>query len=64
MKLLFRVCFLVPDGVITFRRYQLPESCLPKWTESNEPLCKVHITKNKTIEDIDGLLQVMISKFF
>ncbi len=50
----------MPNGVITFRRYQLPESCLPKWTESNEPLCKIHITKNKIIEDIDGLLQVRI----
>ena len=43
---------LVPAGVISFRRYQLPEGCLPKWAESKEPLCKFHITKNKTIEDI------------
>jgi hypothetical protein len=50
----------VPNGNISFRRYQLPESCLPKWTESKEPLCKIHITKNKTIEDMDGLLQVNI----
>ena len=50
----------MPNGVISFRRYQLPESCLPKWTESKEPLCKIHLTKNKTIEDIDGLLQVNI----
>ncbi len=55
---------LVPNGVITFRRYQLPESCLPKWKESKEPLCKIHITKNKIIEDIDGLLQVKILHFF
>ena len=55
-----RVLFLVPNGVITFRRYQLPSSCVPKWSESQEPLCKIHITKNKTIEDIDGLLQVNI----
>jgi hypothetical protein len=48
----------VPNGVISFRRYQLPESCVPKWTESKEPLCKIHITKNKTIEDINGFLQV------
>jgi hypothetical protein len=53
----------VPNGVLSFRRYQLPNSCLPKWTESNEPLCKIHITKNKTIEDIDGLLQVNIFIF-
>lgn len=53
----------MPNGVISFRRYQLPESCLPKWTESKEPLCKIHITKNKTIEDMDGLLQVGILRF-
>lgn len=49
---------VVPTGVLTYRRYQLPESCLPKWNESNEPLCKIHVSKNKTIEDMDGLLQV------
>ena len=60
----FSYCLLlVPNGVITFRRYQLPESCIPKWSESNEPLCKIHITKNKTIEDIDGFLQVKTSIF-
>ncbi|CAF4894624.1 unnamed protein product, partial [Rotaria magnacalcarata] len=46
------------NGVMTFRRYQLPESCVPKWTESKEPLCEIHITKNKSIEDVTGLLQV------
>lgn len=51
----------MPDGVLTYRRYQLPESCSPKWNDSNEPLCQVHISKNKTIEDMDGLLQVNIS---
>ena len=55
---LHRATVLVPNGVITFRRYQLPKTCLPKWSESTEPLCPVHITKNKAIEDIDGLLQV------
>lgn len=55
---LHRATVLVPNGVITFRRYQLPKTCLPKWSESSEPLCPVHITKNKAIEDIDGLLQV------
>ena len=48
----------VPTGVMTFRRYQLPDTCRPKWSESNEPLCPIHITKNKTIEDLDGFLQV------
>ena len=43
---------------MTFRRYQLPDSCRPKWSESKEPLCPIHITKNKTIEDLDGFLQV------
>ncbi|UJR36597.1 hypothetical protein I4U23_029317 [Adineta vaga] len=53
-----RITEKIPIGVLSFRRYQLPESCVPKWTESKEPLCKIHITKNKTIEDMDGLLQV------
>ncbi|CAF0958469.1 unnamed protein product [Adineta steineri] len=53
-----RITEKMPNGVISFRRYQLPESCVPKWTESTESLCKIHITKNKTIEDMDGLLQV------
>ncbi|CAF0733922.1 unnamed protein product [Adineta steineri] len=53
-----RITEKMPNGVISFRRYQLPESCVPKWTESTEPLCKIHVTKNKTIEDMDGLLQV------
>ena len=48
----------MPTGVLTFRRYQLPTSCMPKWSESTEPLCQVHITKNRTIEDMNGLLQV------
>jgi len=62
MSFFFENIFLIlaPNGVISFRRYQLPDSCLPKWTESKEPLCKIHITKNKTIEDMDGLLQVNI----
>lgn len=51
---------LVPTGVLTYRRYQLPESRLPKWNDSNEPVCQIHISKNKTIEDMDGLLQVNI----
>lgn len=50
----------MPTGVLSFRRYQLPDSRRPKWTESTEPLCKVHITKNKIIEDVSGLLQVKI----
>ncbi|CAF2003229.1 unnamed protein product [Rotaria magnacalcarata] len=53
-----RITEKMPNGVITFRRYQLPESCVPKWTESKEPLCEIHITKNKSIEDVTGLLQV------
>lgn len=53
----------MPNGVITFRRYQLPDSCIPTWTDSKEPLCKIHITKNKTIEDIPGLLQVNVPSF-
>ncbi|CAF1063214.1 unnamed protein product [Rotaria sordida] len=53
-----RITEKMPNGVISFRRYQLPDSCIPKWSESNEPLCKIHITKNKAIEDIVGLLQV------
>lgn len=54
--------FQVPNGVLSFRRYRLPESCLPKWADSNESLCKLHVTKNKTIEDMDGLLQVNIQR--
>ncbi|CAF0977998.1 unnamed protein product [Adineta ricciae] len=53
-----RITDKMPNGVLSFRRYRLPETCLPKWADSKEPLCKLHVTKNKTIEDMDGLLQV------
>ncbi len=55
---------LVPKGVITFRRFALPTVWIPNWIESQTPLCKIHMAKNTTIEDMHGLLQVDFANMF
>ncbi len=56
------VC-LVPNGVLTFRRYALPDQLLPKWSRSNRDLAAMHLTTGKRIEDINNALQVNILIF-
>ncbi|CAF0883065.1 unnamed protein product [Didymodactylos carnosus] len=53
-----RITQKMPIGVLSFRRYCLPKSCTPEWGNSSNTLCKIHLTKNKTIEDMHGFLQV------
>jgi hypothetical protein len=48
----------VPNGVITFRRYALSTHSWPKWSDSKNELCPMHLTTNKKIEDISCVLQV------
>jgi len=47
-------------GVITFQRRQLEEKKNPNWSKSTEPLCEMHMTNEKKIEDIYNVLQVDI----
>ncbi|CAF3951937.1 unnamed protein product [Rotaria sordida] len=47
----------MPKGVLTFRRFALPNEWIPKWTGSQTPLCKIHMRKDQTIEDMHGFLQ-------
>jgi hypothetical protein len=54
----------VPTGVITFQRFQLPDTHCPKWADSNIGLCDLHLTTGKKIEDIHNVLQVNIMIFF
>ena len=56
--LLLLMINLVPNGVITFRRFVLPKEEYPDWSHSNAPLSKVHLTTEKRIEDINCALQV------
>ncbi|CAF4421255.1 unnamed protein product, partial [Rotaria magnacalcarata] len=53
-----RITQRMPNGVITFQRFSLPESEHPKWPKSKAPLSPVHLTMNQKIEDIDCVLQV------
>ncbi|CAF1313327.1 unnamed protein product [Rotaria sordida] len=54
----------MPKGVLTFRRFALPNEWIPKWTESQAPLCKIHMRKDQTIEDMHGFLQVDFANEF
>jgi hypothetical protein len=49
---------LASNGVITFRRYALPNQFEPRWSESSKGLAPMHLTTAKRIEDIDCVLQV------
>ncbi|CAF5110588.1 unnamed protein product [Rotaria sp. Silwood1] len=59
-----RICEDMPKGVLTFRRFALPDAWIPKWIESQKPLCKIHLRKDTTIEDMHGLLQVDFANEF
>jgi hypothetical protein len=48
----------VPNGVITIRRFALPETDHPQWPNSKATLCDMHLTTSKKIEDVNGVLQV------
>ncbi|CAF1629844.1 unnamed protein product [Rotaria magnacalcarata] len=53
-----RVSEDMPKGVFSFRRFSLPDEWIPKWKESQAPLCKIHIRTDRSIEEMHGLLQV------
>ena len=48
----------MPNGVISFRRYILPKTAYPNWSTSNTKLSQMHLTIDKKIEDIEGVLHV------
>ncbi len=48
----------MPNGVISFRRYALPDAVYPKWYNSKTPLSQMHVSMDKKIEDINFVLQV------
>ena len=56
--------YLVPKGVITYRRFGLTANLVPNWSTSQKSLCKIHLVKNSTIEDMHGLLQVDFANMF
>lgn len=47
------------NGVITFRRFLLPEKHFPIWSDSKKDLAELHLTTSKKIEDVPCSLQVM-----
>ncbi|CAF0972817.1 unnamed protein product [Didymodactylos carnosus] len=53
-----RITELMPVGVLSFSRYCLPENGIPDWNKSKNTMCKLHLTKNKSIEDMHGFIQV------
>ena len=54
----------MPKGVLTFRRFALPDDWKPNWIESQVSLCKLHIEMTTTIEEMHGLLQVDFANEF
>ncbi|CAF4896310.1 unnamed protein product [Rotaria sp. Silwood1] len=52
-----RITEKTPNGVISFRRYKLPDDSHPQWLNSRQVLCNLHLTTGKKIEDIDCVLQ-------
>ncbi|UJR32570.1 hypothetical protein I4U23_020031 [Adineta vaga] len=59
-----RITEKMPKGVLTFRRFALPNQWRPKWMESQAPLCPIHIQTDATIEDMHGHLQVDFANAF
>lgn len=55
---------IVPNGVITFRRYVLAHNQTPKWSDSKKRLCPIQLRMDKRIEDVEGVLQVCKIVFF
>ncbi|CAF1192584.1 unnamed protein product [Adineta ricciae] len=60
----WRVTQNMPKGVLTLRRFTLPDQWRPNWTESQTPMCSLHVNKNTTIEDMAGLLQIDFANEF
>jgi hypothetical protein len=58
LSLLYYLYNLVPNGVITIRRFALPTDLYPSWPDLTTGLCDLHLTTGKKIEDIDSVLQV------
>ncbi|CAF1117543.1 unnamed protein product [Rotaria sp. Silwood1] len=53
-----RITRQMPNGVITFRRYELSDTYVPKWSKSTKGLIPMHLTTAQKIEDIDCVLQI------
>ncbi|CAF4035650.1 unnamed protein product [Rotaria sordida] len=53
-----RITNKMPIGVITFKRYSLPDNSYPNWSSSIARLCDMHLTTGKKIEDVKYTLQV------
>ncbi|CAF1072359.1 unnamed protein product [Rotaria sp. Silwood1] len=53
-----RITEKMPTGVITFRRYSLPDSSYPDWLHSNANISPLHLTTGEKIEDVNCVLQV------
>ncbi|CAF2384525.1 unnamed protein product [Rotaria sp. Silwood2] len=53
-----RVTEKMPNGVITIQRIAFPEHVSPQWSDLNTDLCDLHLTTDKKIEDINGVLQI------
>ncbi|CAF1511564.1 unnamed protein product [Adineta ricciae] len=60
----WRVTHNMPKGVLTLRRFALPNQWIPSWMESQTPVCSLHVNKNTTIEDMPGLLQIDFANEF
>ena len=54
----------MPKGVLTLRRFALHDQWRPNWTESQTPMCSIHLNANTTIEDMTGLLQIDFANEF
>ncbi|CAF0805525.1 unnamed protein product [Adineta ricciae] len=53
-----RITNQMPNGVISFRRCILPKMSCPNWSASQAKLSQMHLTMDKKIEDIEGVLHV------
>lgn len=52
------IYYLVPNGVISFRRNALPHTQYPNWSNSKAELSQMHLTTDNKIEDVKNVLQV------
>ena len=54
----YDLLYLVPNGVITFRRFALPNQFYRNGLIRKKVFVTMHLTTSKKIEDIDCVLQV------
>ncbi|CAF4283135.1 unnamed protein product [Rotaria sp. Silwood2] len=53
-----RITDEMPNGLISFGRFSLPDNFIPNWSTSMKGLCDIHLTTGKKIEDVECALQV------